>query len=374
MSKQHPSVAIIDPVGAKAGLDQYNLSLLQELKLLGCKVRLFSNFSNSAIEGENSSFFKFKEKQNLFSVLSLMNSYRKALNISKQNKIEYLIFHIFHFNYFDEWLLRKAFLSGYKIILIIHDVESFIFKPNADRLQRICGEYAFRLVVHNEFSKSELIKIFQPSVNKNVTVIPHGNYIALAKSKISKDKARTELGWDQNGKYVLFFGMIKQTKGLDVLLNALPKTNPSCKLVIAGRLRKHSFSIYNEIIRREKLTGRILLKIHHISNEERNLLFSAADLIVLPYRKIYQSGILLMAMSYGLPIIASRLPAMEEIIHHGENGYLFEAGNQNQLSEQINYLLGDPSLGKKLAGQAFSDSAKHHDWKSIAASFYSLFS
>jgi len=168
--------------------------------------------------------------------------------------------------------------------------------------------------------------------------------------------------------------MIKQTKGLDVLLNALPKTNPSCKLVIAGRLRKHSFSIYNEIIRREKLTGRILLKIHHISNEERNLLFSAADLIVLPYRKIYQSGILLMAMSYGLPIIASRLPAMEEIIHHGENGYLFEAGNQNQLSEQINYLLGDPSLGKKLAGQAFSDSAKHHDWKSIAASFYSLFS
>ena len=374
MSMQHPSVAIIDPVGAKAGLDQYNLSLLQELKLLGCKVRLFSNFPHDGLQQESSSFFKYREKQNLFSVLSLMNSYRKALTISKQNKIEYLIFHIFHFNYFDEWVLRKAFLAGFKIILIIHDVESFVFKPNADRLQRICGEYAFRLVVHNEFSKNELIKLFPLSVNRNITVIPHGNYATLAESKITKDKARTELGWDQSAKYVLFFGMIKQTKGLDVLLNALPKTNSACKLVIAGRLRKHSFSIYNEIIRREKLTGRILLKIHHISNEERNLLFSAADLIVLPYRKIYQSGILLMAMSYGLPIIASRLPAMEEIIHHGENGYLFETGKVNQLAEQINHLSEDPSLAKKLAGQAFSDSAKHHDWKSIAKAFYSLFS
>ncbi|HRH65832.1 MAG TPA: glycosyltransferase family 4 protein [Bacteroidia bacterium] len=374
MSTVKLSVAVIDPVGAKAGLDEYNLSLLEELELLGCRVHLFSNFTSTKFQETETKLFEYREKQNLFSVFSLMQEYKKALRICRRVNSHYVIFHIFHFNFLDEWVLQQAHDSGFKIILIIHDVESFVFKTDHSRLQRICRQYAYKLVVHNEYTKAELLRCLEAGTRLEVHVIPHGNFSSLAKSKFSKEKARDQLNWDPDRKYILFFGMLKPAKGLDVLLQALPQISQEATLVIAGRLRKHSFEQYNAIIKSKNIRDRILLNLRHISNEERNLLFSASDVIALPYKRIYQSGVLLMAMSYGLPVVASALPAIKEVVRHGENGLLFETENPDDLALQLNRLFNDESLQSRLGEQARADSAKHHNWKGIAASFYSLFS
>lgn len=369
-----PSVAVIDPVGTKAGLDHYNQSLLLELEKLGCTVALFSNFYSQEIPGSREPFFKFRKKQSIFSLFSLMQEYRKAISACKKSGIQNIILHVFHFNFLDEWVIKKVAESGFKITLIVHDVESFVFSPDKIRLKRICEKFVHKLVVHNEYTRTELLSILDANVHSKVHVIPHGHFLSLANEKVQKAEARKILGWEADKKIVLFFGLIKPSKGLDVLLTAIPKIDPQSEFVIAGRLRKHSFDVYNQIIRKEFIHGRIRYYLHHVSNEQRNLFFSAADAIVLPYKKIYQSGVLLMAMSYGLPVVASDLPAMKELVHHNENGLLFKSEDPTDLAMQVNRLLNEDELRTKIALKEVEYCGKHHDWKRIAAAFYSLFS
>ncbi|MBK9541319.1 MAG: glycosyltransferase family 4 protein [Bacteroidetes bacterium] len=374
MNKSSPSVAIIDPVGTKAGLDHYNQSLLMELKAMGCEVALYSNFLSDKIQSSSEPFFKFRKKQTIFSLYKLMQEYRRSIAACKNSGIQFIILHGFHFNFLDAWLVRKISESGFKIILIVHDVESFVFSPNKSRLKRICEKYVHKLVVHNEYTRTELLSLLDVKTHSQIQIIPHGNFLSLATEKLQKAEAREILGLEQEKKIVLFFGLIKPSKGLDVLLRAVPQIDPNTEFVIAGRLRKHSFNVYNEIIRKEYIHGRIHYYLHHISNEQRNLFFSAADVIVLPYKKIYQSGVLLMAMSYGLPAVVSNLPAMKEVVQHNENGLLFQSDDADDLSSQVNRILRDDQLRIRIGQKEMEYCGKHHDWKRIAAAFYSLFS
>lgn len=363
------SVAIIDPVGSKAGLDHYDLSLLNQLKEMGCDTLLFSNFQSDY----GKAYFDHREKHSVLSVVSLFRKYRRVIKECRKRRVKNIIFHVFHFNRMDEWVLRKASDSGFNVVLIIHDVESFIYSSSKSRIQKIC-RYAGHLVVHNEFTKNELLKILGENGPVIINQIPHGNFSVLAKEKIPQNEARKRLSFPVDQPVILFFGMIKPSKGLDVFLEALPLINGSVRSVVAGRMRGHDFHPYEKIIQRTSMQDKIDLRIRFIPNDERNLLFSAADVIVLPYRKIYQSGVLLMAMSYGLPVVASNLPAMREIIRDGENGILFRDGQPQELADKINLLLSSPELPEKLKLQAMKDCEEKYNWKMIADSFYSLLS
>jgi glycosyltransferase involved in cell wall biosynthesis len=81
--------------------------------------------------------------------------------------------------------------------------------------------------------------------------------------------------------------------------------------------------------------NQIHLHNRYISDQERDSLFKACDVMIIPYRRIYNSGVLMMALSYGKTVIASDLPANCEIIQNGVNGNLFEDGNPSDLAQNI---------------------------------------
>ena len=344
-------IALIDPIGSKAGMDSYDTGLLSGLYDKDVEGIIYSNFHWKEIPENSFPFFSEIMGHKFSGILLKPLRYLRVLRHAKRQGCGSVILHVFHFNRMDEWVIRKVRELGMQVILIVHDVESFIQRTNLSRLKLICEKLADVIVVHSKYVFAELSEQLSSSAKAKIHVIAHGNFISLAEHGYSKYQAREILGWKTEQKVVLFFGMIKANKGLDVLLKAWTYVQSNAKLVIAGRLRKISFEPFQKIID-EKLKGKELeLMLRQVSNSERDLLFRGADMIVLPYSKIYQSGVLLMAMSYGIPVIASDAKGFKEILNDEEDALLFETGDHVQLAGKINRLCSDNELRQSLSAR-----------------------
>lgn len=362
-------VAIIDPIGVKAGMDSYDCNLLASLARMDIDGLLYSNFLWNEFPEKSFPFFSESIGHSLSGIFLLPLKYLKIIRHAKLKSCGSIIIHVFHFNRMDEWVLEKIKIHGMKTIVIVHDVESFISVTNSIRLKRVCEKLADVLVVHNNYVSEELSKRISKEAAERIHVIPHGDFLNLASGSLSKEQARKKLGLNPEKKIGLFFGMIKETKGLDTLLHAWKNVAPDVSLIIAGRLRNISFRKYQEIIDLEPASQNIHLMLRQIKNEERNLLFRAADLVVLPYRRIYQSGVLLLSMSYGVPVIVTRLKAFEEVLRHEHNALFVDVEDPDQLSEAISALLNDTELQERLSSNALKTIHTNHNWTDIAMKF-----
>ena len=141
------------------------------------------------------------------------------------------------------------------------------------------------------------------------------------------------------------------------------------RLVIAGRPWKQDFSEYEGLILEQGLQDRVVQMIRYIPDEERELLFGFCDAVAVPYRVIYQSGVLLMAMSHGLPVVASNLSANREVIEDGKNGLLFACGDERALARQVNRLAKDKALRSALGAEALDTMRREFSWDDIATSY-----
>ena len=111
----------------------------------------------------------------------------------------------------------------------------------------------------------------------------------------------------------------------------------------------------------------------YVSANLRNELFQMADAIVLPYRKVFQSGVMLMGMSYGKAVIASDLLPNKEIINDGVNGYLFKSNDEASLSSVINKAMGDDVMRQEMGKAGKKYVSTNHNWDLIASKWLTLF-
>jgi glycosyltransferase involved in cell wall biosynthesis len=141
-----------------------------------------------------------------------------------------------------------------------------------------------------------------------------------------KIKARKHLRIDENGKYLLFFGLIRRYKGLDLLLEAMADErvkNLNVKLLVAGEYYEDS-AYYDEIISRLHLKDRVELHTKFIPNEEVKWYFSACDLVAQTYHTATQSGVTKIALQFDKPSLVTNVGGLGEIIFHGKSGYVVE--------------------------------------------------
>jgi glycosyltransferase involved in cell wall biosynthesis len=242
----------------------------------------------------------------------------------------------------------------------VHDIESLdtITLPIVRRT--VISFLPDLRVVHNQFCKDEIAKQISDKALDTTGIIPHVNFIKLFNRYHSNANLKSDLLNDKNAissldpkllndvianeKIILFFGQIKKSKGVDVLLEAIPFCKTNFKVVVAGKLRGENWEKYQSIIDSKNLNDKVIPIIRHISDYERDILFSLAHGIVLPYRYIYQSGVLLMTMSFPMAVIASNLPPNVDIIIDSKNGFLFEAENSNDLANKIDALINISEL------------------------------
>jgi glycosyltransferase involved in cell wall biosynthesis len=363
-------VAIIDHIGIKAGMDCYDIALYRALHNLQCKTLIYSNFSSN--EPGIFKRFRFKVSEDVFSFIRMLSVYRSISRDLASRNVGHCILHGFRFG-FAEWMLIRALKSPrLKIYLIVHDPESLLGSVSPEKWRRRIFALCSRIVVHNRFSAREIFRKFKDA-ELLVSIIPHGHFLdtAVKASDVAGFKSKNLLNNEK--KYLLFFGHIKKSKGLDIMLKALAQTSEDICLIIAGRMRKHGFDEYKEIIENYGLQRKVKIFPGYISPEIRNELFQAADAVVLPYRKVFQSGILLMAMSYGKAVIASDLSPNKEVITDKTNGFLFRSEDVKSLAETIEVVMNDKGLRDQVAesGKIYVES--HHDWNKIASEWLKIF-
>jgi glycosyltransferase involved in cell wall biosynthesis len=175
---------------------------------------------------------------------------------------------------------------------------------------------------------------------ERVSVIPFGINNSVPDTGLTPEQAKSQLGLKTDEKAILFFGNIAPYKGLEYLVasfQSLLSHDPSYRLVIAGRPKnceEYWQGMLNSI-QSEVLSGKILLKAEYISDEETEIYFKAGDVLVLPYTHIYQSGVLFLGHSFGLPVIAADVGSLKGEILEGETGYVFKAADSADLAAVI---------------------------------------
>jgi len=366
------SVALIEPVGSHGGMDYYDSGLAAGLAACGVPVVWFS-CDVSEVRGSSSvrlekTFVRPWGRGNvLLRAVRYVAGLWKSVSRSRALGLRIAHFHFFHVGVLEALGVLIARVRGLNIVVTIHDVESFRPSGGFALLERMTYRLANRLVVHNGVSRRELV-VRQPMIEDKIRVVPHGSYLGLLRPLPPKDLCRKALGLPSDEPVLLFFGQIKKVKGLDLLIDAFADVRRKLgrgKLVIAGKVWKQNFQTYAEQLEKLGLGDSVQTHIRYISDDELPNFYGAADVVVLPYRKIYQSGVLLMAMSLGVPVVASDLPGMKEVVSDGRNGLLFASGDADDLARVLTGIVCDQTQQSAIKSAAMLDMENQFSWASI---------
>jgi len=291
------------------------------------------------------------------------------------------VFHILwnnKFELFDRTVLMLYYKClGKKIILTAHNVNICQRDGNDSFLNRLSLKIQYQLCdhifVHTEKMKDELVSDFGISKRKT-SVIPLGINNTVPNTTLSSLEARQRLGLGEADKVILFFGCIAPYKGLEYLIAAfavIAKRNSPYRLVIAGKPKGRAdyWPELQELIAGSSAGNRIIQKIKFVPDEETEVFFKAADVLVLPYTHIFQSGVLFLGYSFGLPVIAADVGSLKDEIFEGKTGFVFEPKNAAALARAIKiYFESDLHLELDLRRAEIQNFAnERYSWSKVAA-------
>lgn len=154
---------------------------------------------------------------------------------------------------------------------------------------------------------------------------PHPIYDNFG-TAVSREEAVGSLGLDPSAKYMLFFGFIRDYKGLDILLKAIADErikNSDIKLIVAGEFYNNS-ETYFELEKQLGLEGKIIWRTDFIADEQVKNYFCASDIIVQPYKTATQSGVTQIAYHFEKPMLVTNVGGLPEIVPNGKVGYSVE--------------------------------------------------
>jgi glycosyltransferase involved in cell wall biosynthesis len=257
------------------------------------------------------------------------------------------IFHILWNNKFeliDRTLLMLYYrLLGKKIVFTAHNVNAGKRDSNDSWLNRLSLKIQYRLsdhiFVHTDGMKREMIFEFRIPESK-ISVIPFGINNTVPNTAFTPLEAKQLLGLSRKDKGLLFFGNIAPYKGLEYLIaafSALLNKDRSYRLLIVGK-PKGPQSYWNEIrqtIVNSGIRDRVVEKIEYVPDEATEVYFKAADVLILPYAHVFQSGVLFLGYSFGLPAIAADVGSLKNEIVEGKTGLVFRAQDPSDLASKI---------------------------------------
>lgn len=279
-------------------------------------------------------------------------------NIIKAEKFDFILVE-FTIPIIDQFFFKKIKKFS-KIIFTVHDVippnkSKFWSKKSLNKLYQLSDH----LVVHSKENRLSLITNFGIEKEK-ISVIHHG--VSPLIKKLSKYNCKIKLGINNSKKVILFYGGIRRQKGLDNLIKSLK--NIDCVLIIAGRLpHGESFEPYDILIKKYNI--RTIKMIKYISNEMTDLLFTASDIVALPYKYFFsQSGVFMQSIQYSKPIVASNVSSFASYINKYKIGKVCEPNDIVSLNLAIKELIDDLCNNYDYSGFKFAQI--DNSWKSSA--------
>ncbi|MFA6571297.1 MAG: glycosyltransferase [Bacteroidota bacterium] len=197
---------------------------------------------------------------------------------------------------------------------------------------------------------------------------PHPNYEHFGE-KLDKNVAMEKLNIPKNKKVILFFGLIRKYKGLDILIEAMPGMSDEYFLLIAGEVYGDD-KYYRDLIKKNNLEDRTVFIDKYLNDNEVSPLFSAADVCVLPYRSATQSGIVGIAYHFGVPVITTDVGGLREMVEPFGTGIVVDKPDVNDIRNAVNRYF-DSNLRDELS-KNISRFKEKYSWESLADSIVNL--
>ncbi|QKJ31478.1 glycosyltransferase [Mucilaginibacter mali] len=287
---------------------------------------------------------------------------------------------------FEELILPFIIKKVRRQMLVykVHDISSRLLLNSSGKNYHVTLNFTKRyfynnvdiFIVHNNFTKGLLTDLGIPA--QKIKIISHGvnNFVPFAHK--TKNSARMQLGLKATDKIVLFFGNISPYKNIEVLIDAvaeLSRTDNNIKLLIAGNFRKGLNEYRAEIsdkLNDDSIKASVSLHLEFISNQEIETFFAAADVLCLPYKFIFQSGVLFLAYRLGTFVIAPQTGGIPEDILEGETGLTYDKDEDLLKTLDLYFRSGkynDAELGEKIRRHA----DENYSWEKITGQLFIIY-
>jgi glycosyltransferase involved in cell wall biosynthesis len=252
---------------------------------------------------------------------------------------------VVHFQEYTPWLApghwRALRRRGVRTIYTVHNIVLHGYKGAVHRAVRdSCLRAAWRgcdaLLVHTEGLRNDLAAFLGPG-HPPIHVTPHAVWSRRAESSPAREPAG-------GGRVrLLFFGVVRASKGLHVLLQALDRL-PGCDLTVAGEIEDDAYRARIKGLSAHLAPGRFELIDRFVAEDEVPGLFASSDLVVLPYTRFAaQSGVLHLALAHGRPVVASDVGGMGECVRDWGIGPVVTPGDPAALAAAIRAALEPPA-------------------------------
>jgi len=256
-------------------------------------------------------------------------------------------------------------VSGLPTVVLLHNFTSHESIPGEPMLKRLLVSSSDGFLTLSRSVESELrgfssdartCPLFHPLYESQVPLL-------------AKADARRTLGLPEDAPVLLFFGYVREYKGLDTLLEAMAGVVcelPSARLVVAGEFFLDS-SRFREEARRLGIDGAVEFREGYVPASEVATLMAAADAVVLPYRSATQSGVAPLAFGHGVPVIACSAGGLDAQVEHGRTGWLVREEGAGALASGIIEFFrerdrlpleeGIAEVCRKLSWQSFAEAS-----------------
>jgi glycosyltransferase involved in cell wall biosynthesis len=248
---------------------------------------------------------------------------------------------------FEVWLLRWIRRLGRPLVYTVHNVLPHDSgRRRYAQYRRIYG-LADALVTHTVAGRQRLIEEFSVDPAR-IRVIPHG---PLFHDLPAAEGGRGGSAPEDGAGTVLCQGFVKPYKGIEFLLEAwalLAPRHPRARLVVAGMGEEDYLRSIAQKVEALGLGASVRLDSRFTPTEELPRLFGAADILVYPYREVTGSGALMTGLAHGKPVVATALPAFQEVLQDGVNGRLVAYGDREGLAAALGGLIEDGGERRRL--------------------------
>jgi len=304
----------------------------------------------------------------------IITSYNPLTYISARKQLRKVNSDVFIANYWMPFFapmyvyMSKSFGKNVFKVALIHNLTPHEPRFFDGYLNRLFIKQFDVFIVLSEKVKQDVLTYRS---NANCLVLPHPKYKQFGEVQ-EKAKARALFSISENSKVLLFFGLIRDYKGLDVLLASMKHLDESFILLIAGEVYGDKNKYLKQIAQISE--GRILFHDRFISDDEVSNYFSAADCCVLPYKAGTQSGIQAIAASFNLPVLVSTNGGLHEQINEGQNGFILDHLNEEAVANKIENVF---SGGKLQIVEEFllrQNEAQKDEWSEFADQFLNFIS
>lgn len=321
-------IYIIDTIGNETGMHLYDESFIDKLKECGGTAYVISNYKKG---NDCPSLHNYYRGKRAIRIAGVAIDILKLHIFSLHHKDDIFIYQSFGLRVLD-MLFFSIFLKRRNSFLLVHDLYEFRTAGNGDSRMALKQKFYARcpnFICHSRAVEKDLLDLRRDE-SVRVIYLPHVEYTYSTDYDLKKVGYDVKDSVDRNKTNILFFGQLCLTKGIDRLLKDWEHIPSDFNLIIAGRDKNGLLIDYNPLPNVKKI-------IRYIENDELNYLFSSVDAVVLPYREIYQSGVLETVVHFRKPALLSDIaPFAEYLKRYPSFGILLD--NEN-LASSLEHLL-----------------------------------